>query len=79
MVLSKKLRENESDVGELFSYQMMMLIKHTAGMCKGSNAEIILTFPTKKNYFYCTIEQRRTSLQKANCKYRFLLVFGILV
>lgn len=26
MVLSKKLRENESDVGELFSYQMMMLI-----------------------------------------------------
>lgn len=48
-------------------------------MCKGSNAEIILTFPTKKNYFYCTIEQRRTSLQKANCKYRFLLVFGILV
>lgn len=26
MVLSKKLRENESDVEELFSYQMMMLI-----------------------------------------------------
>ena len=48
-------------------------------MCKGSNVEIILTFSTKKNSFYCTIEQGRTSLQKANCKYRFLLVFGILV